>query len=53
VGICLFVSSGISGLPLGQVGRAVIPFVAVAIAALLFSCFWPPLTLWLPSLIYR
>jgi tripartite ATP-independent transporter DctM subunit len=53
VGICLFVSCGISGLPLGQVGRAVMPFVAVAIAALLISCFWPPLTLWLPSLIYR
>ena len=53
VGICLFVSCGISGLPLGQVGRAVMPFLAVAIAALLISCFWPPLTLWLPSLIYR
>jgi len=53
VGICLFVSCGISGLPLGQVSRAVMPLVAVAIAALLISCFWPPLTLWLPSLIYR
>jgi tripartite ATP-independent transporter DctM subunit len=52
VGICLFVSCGISGLPLGQVSRAVMPLVAVAIAALLISCFWPPLTLWLPSLIY-
>jgi tripartite ATP-independent transporter DctM subunit len=53
VGICLFVSCGISGLPLGEVGRAVMPLVAVAIVALLISCFWPPLTLWLPSLIYR
>lgn len=53
VGICLFVSCGISGLPLGQVSRAVMPMMAVAIAALLISCFWPPLTLWLPSLIYR
>jgi len=53
VGICLFVSCGISGLPLGQVSRAVMPLMAVAIAALLISCFWPPLTLWLPSLIYR
>ncbi|MFH1981307.1 MAG: TRAP transporter large permease subunit, partial [Pseudomonadota bacterium] len=53
LGICLFVSCGMSGLPLGQVGRAVMPFVAIAIAALLISCFWPPLTLWLPSLIYR
>jgi tripartite ATP-independent transporter DctM subunit len=53
VGICLFVSCGISGLPLGQVSRAVMPFLAIAIAALLISCFWPPLTLWLPSLFYR
>jgi len=53
VGICLFVSCGISGLPLGQVSRAAMPLVAVAMGALLISCFWPPLTLWLPSIIYR
>ncbi len=53
VGICLFVSCGISGVPLGQVSRAVMPLVAAAIAALLIACFWPPMTLWLPSLIYR
>jgi TRAP-type C4-dicarboxylate transport system permease large subunit len=53
VGICLFVSCGISGLPLGQVGRAVMPLVFVAIAALLIACYWPPLTLWFPSLIYK
>ncbi|NCC94690.1 MAG: TRAP transporter large permease, partial [Opitutae bacterium] len=53
VGICLFVSCGISGLPLGQVSRAALPFVLVAFLALLVSCFWPPLTLWLPSIIYR
>jgi len=53
VGICLFVSCGISGLPLGQVSRAVMPLMAVALVALLISCFWPPLTLWLPSLIYH
>jgi tripartite ATP-independent transporter DctM subunit len=53
VGICLFVSCGISGLPLGQVGRAVLPLVAVAMIALLIACFWPPLTTWFPSLIYK
>lgn len=53
VGICLFVSCGISGMPLGQVSRAVMPFVFVAIAALLIACYWPPLTLWFPSLIYK
>jgi tripartite ATP-independent transporter DctM subunit len=53
VGICLFVSCGISGLPLGQVGRAAMPLVAVALAALLVACYWPPLTTWFPSLIYK
>ncbi len=53
VGICLFVSCGISGLPLGQVGRAAMPFVAVAIVSMLIACYWPPLTLWFPSLIYK
>jgi tripartite ATP-independent transporter DctM subunit len=53
VGICLFVSCGISGLPLGQVSRAVMPFVAVALVSLLIACYWPPLTLWFPSLIYK
>jgi TRAP-type C4-dicarboxylate transport system permease large subunit len=53
VGICLFVSCGISGVPLGEVSRAVMPLVAAAIAALTIACFWPPMTLWLPSLIYR
>ncbi len=53
VGICLFVSCGISGLPLGQVGRAVMPLVAVAIAVLLAACYFPPLITWFPSLIYR
>jgi tripartite ATP-independent transporter DctM subunit len=52
VGICLFVACGISGLSLGQVGRAVMPFVAVAIVDLFIACYWPPLTLWFPSLIY-
>ncbi len=53
VGICLFVSCGISGLPLGQVGRAAMPLVLVAMVALLIACYWPPLTVWFPSLIYK
>jgi TRAP-type C4-dicarboxylate transport system permease large subunit len=53
VGICLFVSCGISGVSLGKVSQAVMPFVAAAFVALLIACFWPPITLWLPSLLYR
>ena len=53
VGICLFVSCGIAGITLGQIGRAVIPFLLAAIAALFVASYWPPLTTWLPALIYR
>jgi tripartite ATP-independent transporter DctM subunit len=53
VGICLFVSCGIAGITLGQIGRAVIPFLLAAIAALFVASYWPPLTTWLPTLIYR
>jgi tripartite ATP-independent transporter DctM subunit len=52
VGICLFVSCGISGVSLGRVGRAVIPLVAASIAVLGIATYWPPLTLWLPSLFH-
>lgn len=53
VGICLFVACGIAKLPLGAVGRAILPFVAAAVAALMVASYWPPLTTWLPTLIYR
>lgn len=53
VGICLFVSCGISGVPLGEVSKAVMPMVLIALLALLVACYWPPLTLLIPSLIYK
>ncbi len=52
VGICLFVSCGISGEPLSRVAVAAFPFVGIALVCLLISCFWTPLILWLPGLIY-
>ncbi len=52
VGICLFVSCGISGVPLAKVSRAALPLVGAALAVLLLASFWPPLTLWLPALLY-
>ncbi len=52
VGICLFVSCGISGEPLSRVAVAAFPFVGIALLCLLISCFWTPLILWLPGLIY-
>jgi tripartite ATP-independent transporter DctM subunit len=52
VGICLFVSCTIAGVSLGQISRAALPLIFSAFIALLVACFWPPLTLWIPSLIY-
>jgi len=52
VGICLFVSCGIAGVHLGDVSKAIMPFVLAAVLALLIACFWPPITLWLPRVIY-
>jgi tripartite ATP-independent transporter DctM subunit len=49
IGICLFVSCGISGASLGQTSRAVLPFVLAAFFVLVLTSLWPPLTLWLPS----
>jgi tripartite ATP-independent transporter DctM subunit len=53
VGICLFVSCGISGISLAAISRAAAPFILAALAVLLMASVWPPLTVWLPSLIYR
>ena len=53
VGICLFVSCGIANVSLGKISRAVIPLVSVALLDLLIACLWPPLTMWLPTLLYR
>lgn len=51
LGICLIVSSGISGNSIGQVSRAILPFLLVAIIDLLIIAFWPPVTMFLPSLL--
>jgi len=50
VGINLFVASSLSGTPMSRLSRAVLPFVATELAALLVVTFVPPLSLWLPEL---
>ncbi len=52
VGICLFVSCGISGVPLAKVAQAALPLVAAVVAVMMLATFWPPLTLWLPTMLY-
>jgi len=53
VGICLFVSCSVAGIPLGKISRSVMPLVIIALVDLLIASVWPPLTMWLPTLFYR
>jgi C4-dicarboxylate transporter DctM subunit len=50
LGVCLFVSSGIAGISLERISRAIIPFVLAAIAVLLLVTYIPALSMWIPHL---
>ncbi len=51
MGICLIVSSSISGDSIGAVSRRVIPFLIILIIDLLIITFYSPLTMWMAGLI--
>ncbi|TDI43996.1 MAG: TRAP transporter large permease [Acidobacteria bacterium] len=51
VGICLYVSCGISGTPIEAVVRPLIPFLAILIATLLLISYVPVITMFLPTLL--
>ncbi len=51
VGICLFVSCGISGTPIESVVRPLIPFLVILVATLLLISYVPVITLFLPTLL--
>lgn len=51
VGVCLFVGSAISGLSLGTIIRALMPFYAAVFAALMLIAFYAPITLAVPQLL--
>jgi C4-dicarboxylate transporter DctM subunit len=53
MGICMIVSSAISGDSLFAVSRRILPFLAVLIIDLLIITFYPPLTMVLANLIAR
>lgn len=50
LGVCLFVVCGVTGLPLGRVTRAVMPFLGVEFAVLLLITYIPALVLTLPKM---
>ena len=47
-GILLFVINAVTGIPLGEIIRNVIPFFVVLLGALLALILLPDLVLWLP-----
>ncbi|NRB54714.1 MAG: TRAP transporter large permease [Salinicola sp.] len=51
MGICLFVASSISKVPVMEVVRAIIPFLICNLCVLLLVTYLPFLSLWLPNLI--
>jgi C4-dicarboxylate transporter DctM subunit len=48
VGLNLYVASGLSGLGLSELTRAVLPWLLTMLGFLLIIAFWPDLSLWLP-----
>ncbi len=51
VGIVLFVTARIAGLPFDRLSRAIVPWLAPLVAVLLAVTLHPPLATWLPRLV--
>ena len=51
VGLCIFVGSSISGLSVGQITRAMVPFYLASLIAILLIAFIPQISLFLPKLL--
>ncbi len=51
VGSCLYLASGISGLSIEKISKAVLPLILVNTVVLLLVAYVPFLTTWIPSLI--
>ena len=52
VGVVLFVSSRIAEISYEALSRAVLPWLIPLLVVLALITFWPPLTTWLPSLVF-
>jgi C4-dicarboxylate transporter, DctM subunit len=53
VGVCLFVSANIAKISLGQISKAIWPFLLCNILVLFLVSYVPQISLWLPSLFYK
>ena len=53
VGLNLFVLSGVSGAPVSEVIRGILPFLVLMVILLIAVTFLPDLSTWLPNYIFR
>jgi len=53
LGVCLFVSSTIGGVPVERIFRAILPFLAASIIVLMLITYIPWLSLWLPNMVFQ
>ncbi|MEL7184133.1 MAG: TRAP transporter large permease subunit, partial [Pseudomonadota bacterium] len=51
VGLNLFVTSGVAGMPMMDVVKAAAPFLAVLFCFLILVTYVPAISLWLPTLV--
>lgn len=53
VGSCLYLASGISGLSIEKISRAIIPFLIINTLVLLLVTYFPPTVMTIPNLVMR
>jgi len=51
LGVCLFVAAPIAKVSLGKLSRAIFPFIAMEVVALLLITFIPEIVLFVPRLL--
>jgi C4-dicarboxylate transporter DctM subunit len=52
VGLLVYISSGIADVPATKVFKEILPMLFAAFIALLIITYFPPLSLWLPELLF-
>lgn len=52
IGVVLFITSRIAGISFEKMSRAIMPWLVPLLIVLILVTFWPPLTLWLPNLLF-
>ncbi len=52
VGVVLFVTSRIAEISYERMSRAILPWLVPLLVVLALITVWPPLTMWLPNLVF-